>query len=84
MLGTLDFTIRIGNTPTFLYFHLYLFFISVQALIYVNDILLAPVLLLLEDFKGFIILESVGSSYYKKHYPKYANKKMHYPNTENC
>ena len=42
MLETLDYTIRIGSTPTFLYFDLYLY--SAYAARYVYELQLAPLL----------------------------------------
>ena len=42
MLETLDYTIRIGSTPTFLYFDLY----KRYSTIFVPDLLVNPLLLL--------------------------------------
>ena len=36
MLETLDYTIRIGSTPTFLYFHLYLYSAHAGHYVYFN------------------------------------------------
>ena len=35
MLETLDYTIRIGSTPTFLYFDLYLYFAYAEHYVYI-------------------------------------------------
>ena len=39
MLETLDYTIRIGSIPTFLYFDLYLYSAYAAHLVYTTDIL---------------------------------------------
>ena len=40
MLETLDFTIRIGSTPTFLYFDLYLYSAYAEHYVYYNYLLM--------------------------------------------
>ena len=41
MLETLDYTIRIGSTPTFLYFDLYLYSAYAAHFVYINNNILA-------------------------------------------
>ena len=52
MLETLDHTIRIGSTPTFLYFDLYLYTLPTQHTTFIRVILVSELILHLAYMKN--------------------------------
>ena len=60
MLETLDYTIRIGSTPTFLYFDLYLYSAYAAHLVYVRKsaVICLYILLIIECFHAHVLLNT--------------------------
>ena len=50
MLETLDYTIRIGSTPTFLYFNLYIYMVSYLINLLVNLMLFTEIVVVLHFY----------------------------------
>ena len=66
MLETLDFTIRIGSTPTFSYFNLYLYFAATQHTTFINHTMMGQGIV---ACKGFNRMHGVVTRQFGNVYP---------------